>query len=73
MPKSNYYFPKYGGWKFGQGNASVHTLNPPLIHISSPKKKTLLHMWDHAYGKKKKKKKKLSLLHERSFIASTDG
>jgi hypothetical protein len=40
MPKSNYYFPKYGGWKFGQGNASVHTLNPPLIHISSPEEKT---------------------------------
>jgi hypothetical protein len=34
MPKSNYYFSKYGGWKFGQGNASVCTLNPSPVHIS---------------------------------------
>ena len=27
-PKSNHYFPKYGGWKFGQG-----ILSPPQIQF----------------------------------------
>jgi hypothetical protein len=35
MPKSNQYFLKYRGWKFGQGNASVCTLDQPPICISS--------------------------------------
>jgi hypothetical protein len=40
MPKSNHYFPKYGGWKIGQGNASVRTLDPPPVHISICQGKT---------------------------------
>jgi hypothetical protein len=27
MPKSNHYILKYGDYKFGQGNASAHTLH----------------------------------------------
>jgi hypothetical protein len=33
MPKSNHYFPKYGGWKIGQGNASARTLDPLPVRI----------------------------------------
>jgi hypothetical protein len=40
MPKSNHYFPKYGGWKFEQGNASVRTLDLSPIRISICQGKT---------------------------------
>jgi hypothetical protein len=40
MPKSNHYILKYGGWKFGQGNASVRTLHQPAIRIHSRQGKT---------------------------------
>jgi hypothetical protein len=33
MPKPNHYYPKYGGWRFDQGNASVRSLAPPPIRI----------------------------------------
>jgi hypothetical protein len=33
MPKSNHYYSKYGGWRFGQGNASVCSLVPPPVSI----------------------------------------
>jgi hypothetical protein len=39
MPKSNHYILKYGDYKFGQRNASAHTLQTP-IRISSPQGKT---------------------------------
>jgi hypothetical protein len=34
MPKSNHCFPKYGGWKIGQGNPFARTLDPPPFSIS---------------------------------------
>jgi hypothetical protein len=40
IPKSNHYFLKYGGWKFGQGNAFVRILDQPPTHISSYQRKT---------------------------------
>jgi hypothetical protein len=33
MPKPNYCYLKYEGWRFGQGNASVYSLAPPSINI----------------------------------------
>jgi hypothetical protein len=40
MPNSNHYILKYGDYKFGQGNASTHTLHQTPICISSPQGKT---------------------------------
>jgi hypothetical protein len=33
MPKSNHYYPKYGIWRLGQGNASVCSMATPLVCI----------------------------------------
>jgi hypothetical protein len=40
MPKSNHYILKYGDYKFGQRNASTHTLHQTPIRISNPQGKT---------------------------------
>jgi hypothetical protein len=40
MPKLNHYILKYGDYKFGQGNASAHTLHQTPIRISNPQGKT---------------------------------
>jgi hypothetical protein len=39
VPKSNHYILKYGDWKFGQGNASAHTLHQPPFAFQAPKEK----------------------------------
>jgi hypothetical protein len=39
MSKSNHYILKYGDWKFGQGNASAHTLHQPPFAYPAPKEK----------------------------------
>jgi hypothetical protein len=36
MPKYIHYYPKYGVWRLGQGNASVRRLAPPPIRICVP-------------------------------------
>jgi hypothetical protein len=51
VPKSNHYILKYGDWKFGQGNASAHTLHQPPICISSPQRKTEVYKRVRADGK----------------------
>jgi hypothetical protein len=33
MPKPNHFYSKYGGWRFGQGSASVCSLAPPAASI----------------------------------------
>jgi hypothetical protein len=38
-PKPNHYYPKYGGWRFGQGNASVHSMAPPPFAFAFAKEK----------------------------------